>query len=100
MTFDELLEAGRALKPAERKACLEGLANDPRFAAVAVLVRESWEGFARAAGDQKLAPHHGCLAHCAGSMHALLDLEGKLRAAIAAKSRRGPTPPEDGAEAG
>jgi len=80
--FEELLAEGRDLTPQERLAALRGLGRSPHFAVLVAMVREDWEDYARSLSSQKMADHRGCLEHCAGSMHALEGLEGKLRSAL------------------
>jgi hypothetical protein len=82
--FEELLAEGRGLTPGERQAILRSMVRSPHFAVLVALVREDWEDYARSLSSQKMAEHRGCLEHCAGSMHAMEVLEGKLRAALEA----------------
>jgi len=80
--FEELLAEGREFTPGQRLAALRDLGRSDHFAALAAMVREDWEDYARSLSSQKMAEHRGCLEHCAGSMHALEVLESKLRAAL------------------
>jgi hypothetical protein len=82
--FEELLAKGRELAPDERLSCLRSLARLPHFPVLLAIVREDWEDYARSFSSQKMAEHRGCLEHCAGSLHAMEVLEGKLRAALEA----------------
>jgi len=95
VTYEELLALGRAMGPDEKRASLEALARDPRFPALVALVREAWESYADSGSTQRLATHDGCLQHCAGSMWALRELEGRLRSLLHLKESQGPVPPPD-----
>lgn len=85
--FDELLAAGRALNKEQREAALQLLLLSPQAPALIVAVREQWEGYAQSISKQTLAPHHGCLEHCAGSLHAVDGVEGLLRSTLAGAER-------------
>lgn len=86
--FDELLEAGRALSKEERKIALLRIFQMPQSAALVVAVREQWEGYARSISKQEMAPHKGCLEHCAGSLHGVETIENLLRAAAASTEKK------------
>lgn len=79
MKYAELLEIARRLSPEERTANLRGLVLDPRFAAVIALIESLREAFVQSGSAQKMAPHHGSLAHCMGSIHALEYLAGQIK---------------------
>lgn len=85
--FEQMLAEGRALAGEEQAERLRELAQSRQFPALLALVRSHWEGFGRAASSQKLAAHHGCLEHCAGSMHALQLFEDQLRALVKERSK-------------
>lgn len=86
--FDKLLADGRAMTPAMRTHALSVLARYEQFGALIAEVRRCWEDYARAISSQQLASHHGCLEHCAGSLHALETIEGMLRTAANTKPRQ------------
>lgn len=74
----------------ERRLAMMRLLQAPQAAALLVAVRETWEGYAKSISGQTMAAHHGCLEHCAGSMHGVETVENLLRqAARDAEEKRG-----------
>lgn len=71
----------------QREHGLQMLLLSPHAPALLVTLREQFEGYAQAISKQALAPHHGCLEHCAGSLYAVDGLEGMLRGVITATER-------------
>jgi len=82
--FDTLLATGRAMTREQRDYALKMLFLSPHAPALLVLVKEEWESYAQAISRQPLATHHGCLEHCAGSLHALENMEGRFRSVLTA----------------
>lgn len=83
--YDKLLAVGREMEEQQRQAVLRELLQDPRCAALVVMVRGLWEEFALNVGRQDLAAHQGNIQHCAGSLHGLRVVEDILRHACGAK---------------
>jgi hypothetical protein len=79
MKYQELVKRGREMSAKEIEDSLRGLMADPRMAAVAALIAKLKDEFADAGSGQPMAEFHGVLAHCAGSRHALLVLEGQMK---------------------
>jgi ABC-type transport system involved in cytochrome c biogenesis permease component len=86
--FNELLATGRELSKEERDVALKRLMMSPQAPALLVMVRELWEEYARAISSQSMAPMHGCLEHCAGSLHAMDYLEAQLRSIVASLEKK------------
>lgn len=88
MKFSELSALADRMSTEERDETIRQLALDARFAAVVALVRSEREGYVVAGSQQKLATHHGCLAHNGGSVFALDCLQGALRGICEAMPKR------------
>lgn len=81
MTFEELLEQGRrvARNPDDVNEQLRVLVQDPRFCAMLGWLDQRREQFIEDGTSQKMAPHHGAMAHCAGSVFAYNQILAELR---------------------
>lgn len=86
--FEELLAAGRMMSREERQVALLRIFQMPQAAALVVAVREHWEAYARAISKQEMAAHHGCVEHCAGSLHGVETIENVLRGAAASTEKK------------
>jgi len=94
MSYQDLLNKARALKPEEINGNLLSLMGDARFAAVVAWLEANREEFVALGSSQKLSKEHGPLAHCQGSIHALRVLEGQLKHLLDPRPpRRSPEPP-------
>ncbi len=79
MTYAELQKHAREMTREQVEAELQGLARDTRFAAVVAWLEQNKQSFVNAGCSQKLAQHHGVLAHCQGSVYACDLLQGNLK---------------------
>ena len=93
MTYADLLTRGRALSEEERGVALRKLlAREEAPALLAWLEDYFKAGFVKALADQKMAAMHGCLEHCAGSIHAVQTLQDELSQLLVPPSRARPRP--------
>jgi len=91
VTYDELLSRARALyvdekrvlKRAELDKAVRALSADARLGAFLLLLETRKQAYVGDIAQQKMAAHHGTLAHCAGSLDALLKQEATLRELLA-----------------
>jgi hypothetical protein len=93
MKFEERVAIGEHMETKQLEAEVRGLLADPRFNAVLGLVKRNREAYVTAGSAQNLAPHHGAMAHCGGSVHALDGLLAQLKGLIQPPKRRGEKPP-------
>lgn len=74
----------------DRRIAMMRIFQMPQAAALLAEVRETWEDYAKSISAQTMAAHHGCIEHCAGSMHGVETVENRLRqAAKDAEGKRG-----------
>lgn len=93
MTYPDLLARGRLLSEEDRTAALRKLlARDEAPALLAWLEDYHLKGFVIALGSQQMAAHHGCLEHCAGSIHAVQKIQEELAQLLVSPSPRRPRP--------
>jgi hypothetical protein len=71
-----------------RKVDLMRLGRDPAFGTLLLMLSELKEQYLAAIAQQNLAAHHGCLEHCAGSIHAMTTLEERLGALVGKAPKR------------
>lgn len=93
MKYAEHVAASRTMDSKSLADCLAGLTMDPRFAAVVALIERDKMEFTVAGSNQSIAGDHGKMAHCMGSVHALVILEGQIKQFTDAAPRRGEKPP-------
>jgi hypothetical protein len=92
--FETLQQRAWVMTRAETAQELRALARDERFASVIGAVEELKSAYVTAIAAQKLAPHHGCLEHCGGSIHALDALLAQL-SEVCAPARKAKEPPAE-----
>lgn len=93
MTYTDLLTRGRALSEDERTIGLRKLLGREEAPALLAWLEDYFKaGFVDSLGDQKLAGHHGCLEHCAGSIHAVKKLQDELSQLLVPPARQRPRP--------
>lgn len=97
-TFRERIAIGEHMDPKQLEAEVRGLVMDTRFTAVLGLIKQQREAFVSGGTGQAMAPHHGSMAHCSGSVYALDTLLQTLGQFVATPKRRGEKAPP--AEAG
>lgn len=93
--FETLQQRAWVMTREETAKELRALARDERFAAVIGAVEELKGSYVASISSQKMAPHHDCLEHCAGSIHALDALLAQLDLACAParKAKEAPAEP-------
>ena len=79
--FEEILEAGRRLSPAEVKAQLLSLSRDDRFPAVIEAIRQSRENWVEQGSSDGVASDLGKQARCNGAVFALKLLLSQIQRA-------------------
>ena len=81
MSFEEMLEQGRrvAREPEDCARQMRSLLQDPRTAALLGWLELRRDQFLEAGSEQKMAPHHGNLAHCMGSVFAYRQIFAELK---------------------
>ena len=93
MTAADLLTRGRLMSDEDRTAALRKLLSHEAAAALfAWLEDEQLKGFVSALGSQAMATHHGCLEHCAGSIHAVQQIQAELAQLLVPPAPRRPRP--------
>lgn len=93
MTYPDLLTKGRLLSDEDRAVALRKLlAHESAAALVAWLEDYFKQGFVAALGSQQVAAHHGCLEHCAGSIHAVQKIQEELSQLLIPPARQRPRP--------
>lgn len=98
MTFTELQRHAERLTPQRRTLLLKQLTTETRCAAFIALIEQHHDDYVEAVADQKLAPHHGCLEHAAGSLYALRKLRRELQAIADTPAKTLRKPPGAAAE--
>jgi hypothetical protein len=93
MTAADLLTKGRALSDEDRMMALRKLLlRDEAPALFAWLEDYHLKSFVTALGSQQMAAHHGCLEHCAGSIHAVQKIQEELAQLLVPPAPRRPRP--------
>lgn len=95
MTFDQMLDAGRAMTPQQVEETVRQLARDERLVAILSVIDRDRHSMAVATAKQEMARDHGKLAHSAGSLYAFQLLLDQFRNLIEPPLKRVPQKPPE-----